>query len=203
MPHRGYLTDNVVGNRNVGTTDPRNLEAVLKTQADGNSNSFSTVQRALMVMADFNLGFRIPQFRDLLGDCVFTQDGPAWKRSRDLLAPQFRSNRYQSFEDIRRCVESMLSKFEPGEVVDLQPIFFQLTLDTTLCMLFGGTALKMQSGANVARRMEFGNALNEAQEYLAYRTRPGDLHWLVNGPGMWRACRIVHTFVDEAINRSA
>ena len=132
-----------------------------------------------------------------MGSGVFTQEGQAWKHSRDLLRPQFNSNREYSFEDIRRCVETMLSKVIPDTIVDLQPLFFQLTLDTTLFMLFGDTASKMQSV-----RADFGNAFNDAQEYLAYRTRVGDLHWLITGPSMWRACRTVHGFFDAAIKEA-
>ena len=93
----------------------------------------------------------------------------------------------------------MLSKIVSGAVIDLQPIFFQLTLDTTLFMFFGENVARMQSSADVGRRTDFGNALNVAQEHLAYRTRVGDLHLLINGPSMWRACRIVHAFVDATI----
>lgn len=96
----------------------------------------------------------------------------------------------------------MLGKVVPDAIVDLQPLFFQLTLDTTLYMLFGETASKMQSGANVSRRSDFGVAFSTAQEYLAYRTRVGDLHWLINGPGMWQACKVVHAYIDAAIKEA-
>ena len=133
---------------------------------------------------------------------MFTQEGEAWKHSRDLLRPLFSTNRIYGFEDIKNCVESMLSEISAGDVVDLHPIMFQLTLDTTLFMLFGEAAGKIQSGADKERRAEFGNSLNVAQEFLAYRTRVGDLHWLINGPSMWRACRICHRFADAAIKEA-
>lgn len=96
----------------------------------------------------------------------------------------------------------MLQDIKPGEVVDMYPKIFRLTLDTTFFMLFGDTAASMETGADVKRREEFGDALNLAQEYLAYRTRVGPFHWLINGPAMWRACKIVHTYVDAAIKES-
>ena len=133
---------------------------------------------------------------------MFTQEGEAWKHSRDLLRPLFSTNRIYGFEDIRNCVESMLSNIVPGKVVDLHPIMFQLTLDTTLFMLFGEAAGKMQSAADIERRAEFGHSLNVAQEFLAYRTRVGPFHWLINGPSMWRACRICHSFADAAVKEA-
>ncbi|KAK4899559.1 hypothetical protein LTR27_003292 [Elasticomyces elasticus] len=87
-------------------------------------------------------------------------------------------------------------------ITDLQPLFFKLTLETTLFMLFGDSAVGMVGDAVQEHKSDLGSALNEAQEYLAYRIRVGDLHWLINGPGMWRACKTVHSFVDNAIKEA-
>ena len=97
----------------------------------------------------------------------------------------------------------MLDNITPDVTTDLQPLIFQLTLDTALFMIFGEIAAKMQmSGENLGRRKELANAANTAQEYLAYRTRVGDFHWLINGPPMWRACKIVHSFIDAAVTEA-
>ncbi|KAJ4399165.1 hypothetical protein N0V91_009622 [Didymella pomorum] len=173
-----------LGARNIGTTSPINLKAVLDTQSK-----------------DFNLGFRIPQFRDLMGSGVFTQEGKDWSHSRGLLRPLFASNRFQAFEDIRRCVEDMLNNIVPNTVVDLHPRIFQLTLATTLFMLFGDSAHRMIATAD-KKEQDLASAFNNAQEYLAYRTRVGPFHWLINGPGMWRACRTIHSFLDRAIEEA-
>lgn len=45
--------------------------------------------------ADFGLGVRKPTFAPLLGSGIFTQDGPGWKHSRDLLRHQFDKRRFQ------------------------------------------------------------------------------------------------------------
>ncbi|CAN9273939.1 unnamed protein product [Alternaria alternata] len=174
----------LLGARNIGTTSPVNLEAILDTQRK-----------------DFNLGFRIPQFRDLMGTGVFTQEGKGWSHSRQLLRPLFASNRFQAFEDIRRCVEDMLDNITPNTVVDLHPRIFQLTLATTLFMLFGDSAHRMISAAD-KEEQNLASAFNDAQEYLAYRTRVGPFHWLINGPPMWRACKTIHSFLDRAIEEA-
>lgn len=137
-----------------------------------------------------------------MGDGVFTQDGVEWQHSRDLLRPIFKSTRYQGFEDIRQSVESMLDKIDPTTVVDMQPLFFSLTFETTLFMLFGASAYRMISRQEGEQGAEFQNSFNTAQEYLSYRTRVGDLWWLFNGPGMWRACSTVHRFLDSAIKEA-
>jgi cytochrome P450 len=136
-----------------------------------------------------------------MGSGVFTQDGKDWSHSRGLLRPLFASNRFQAFEDIRRCVEDMLDSIVPNTIVDLQPRIFQLTLATTLFMLFGDSAHKMISTADPEDH-NLASAFSTAQEYLAYRTRVGPFHWLINGPGMWRACKAVHSFLDKAIEEA-
>lgn len=96
----------------------------------------------------------------------------------------------------------MLNGINPGSIVDLQPLFFQLTLETTLFMMFGDGAHRMIRNADGSAHSILGDALNQAQEYLAYRTRVGNLYWLIDGPAMWRACKTVHTFVDAAIKEA-
>src|SRR5438046_9791951 len=68
----------------------------------------------------------------LFGDGIFTQDGPEWKRSRELLRPQFSYRCYQNLDIFREHVDNLISSLPPsGQIVDLQPLFFRLTLDTT------------------------------------------------------------------------
>ena len=95
----------------------------------------------------------------------------------------------------------MLDNIVPNTVVDLQPRMFQLTLAITLFMLFGDSAHRMTSAADKEGR-GFASAFNDAQEYLAYRTRVGPFYWLIDGPGMWRACKTVHSFLDKAIEEA-
>ncbi|KAM0721366.1 hypothetical protein Q7P37_002290 [Cladosporium fusiforme] len=174
----------LLGARNIGTTSPKNIEAVLDKQKK-----------------DFNLGFRVQQFKDLMGSGVFTQEGTDWQHSRYLLRHLVTSNRAHAFEDIQRCAENMLDPIVPYTIVDLQPLIFQLTLATTLFMLFGDSAHNMLASGH-KEGFDLNTAFNNAQEYLAYRTRVGPFHWLINGPSMWRACRTLHSFIDGAIEEA-
>lgn len=61
-----------LGTRAFGTIEPRNLEAIL-------SSNFQ----------DWSFGLRREVMFPLFGDGIFTQEGDAWKRSRELLRPQF------------------------------------------------------------------------------------------------------------------
>ena len=136
-----------------------------------------------------------------MGSGVFTQEGKDCSNSRGLLRPLYASNRFQAFEDIRRFVEDMLNKIVPNMIVDLHPRIVQLTLATTLFMLFGTSAPRMIAAAD-EKEQDLASAFNNAQEYLAYRTRVGPFHWLINGPGMWLVCRTVHSFLGRAIEEA-
>jgi cytochrome P450 len=179
LTHEQYL----LGNRGINTTDGRNIEAVLSTQ-----------------FTDFGLGARSASFRTLLGHGIFTTDGEAWKKSRDLLRPQFRETRSQAFADIQDEVEKLVVRLESttSDIVDLQPLFFRLTLDTTMAVLFG-KSLNSLGERKAADERTFAEAFDHAQHVLAMRGRLGGLYWLIGGRKFWRSCKIVHDFVDAIV----
>jgi cytochrome P450 len=137
-----------------------------------------------------------------MGSGIFTQDGTAWKHSRALLRPQFTSNRYQNFEETKKCVESLIDNIPADGVVDLQPLFFRLTFDTTTFLLFGETLSSLQSSEIAGEESEFAAAFNLGQDYLSHRGRLGAFYWLANTPEFRRACRTSHRFVDQVIQRA-
>ena len=155
----------------------------------------------MRVLSDFGLGARSANFRPLLGHGIFTQDGAPWKFSRELLRPQFMETRFKSFAGIQEQIEKLvltLKSTADGEFLDLQPLFFRLTLDTTMAVLFGRKldTIEAQSSRNEAA---FAKAFDYAQHQLAQRGRLGDFYWLINGPTFRRSCKVVHEFVDEIV----
>jgi cytochrome P450 len=137
-----------------------------------------------------------------MGSGIFTQDGAEWKHSRALLRPQFTSNRYQNFEEIKKCVERLISNLPADGIVDLQPLFFRLTFDTTTFLLFGETMSSLESDEIAGQESEFAKAFNVGQDYLSHRGRLGEFYWLANTPEFRRACRTSHRFVDQAVQRA-
>ncbi|KAM5354414.1 hypothetical protein ACJ41O_001063 [Fusarium nematophilum] len=111
---------NLLGARSIDTIDPENIEAILSTNFN-----------------DYSLGLRSPTFKTLLGRGISTQDGTAWRFSRNLLLPQFASNRRQTFDQIKKCVQGIIGAVPRDGIVDLQPLCFRLTFETTLFLLFG------------------------------------------------------------------
>jgi len=93
-----------------------------------------------------------------------------------------------------------------GEFIDLQPLFFQITFDTTTYLLFGKSmnSLKATSthDAASAAEAEFSEAFRISQYYLFRRGRLGDLYWLIGGKEFQKHCSIVHRFIDEAVQEA-
>jgi cytochrome P450 len=137
-----------------------------------------------------------------MGSGIFTQDGAVWKRSRGLLRPQFTSNRYQNFSEIRGCVENLIRSIPETGIVDLQPLFFRLTFDTTTFLLFGETMSSLKDSDVAGQESEFAEAFNVSQEYLSHRGRLGQFYWLTNTPTFRKSCRTSHRFVDQAVQRA-
>ena len=140
--------------------------------------------------------------RAMIGDGIFTQDGDKWKRSRELLRRNFGGMRYQNLEGFREHVENMTEALRDcAGVVDLQPFFYRLTLDTTIAMILG------QSVESFTHELGdlFSRCFDRASEVTAQRLRLGDVYWAYVPKGFRTACRTIkrHTeqFVTDALQR--
>ncbi|KAI9761985.1 MAG: hypothetical protein M1840_001514 [Geoglossum simile] len=138
----------------------------------------------------------------LFGDGIFTQDGPAWKHSRELLRPQFSHKQYQDLEVFREHVDNLISNIPAnGGVVDLQPLFFRFTLDTTTAFLFGESVYSLVGAGTSAGKSAFADAFDIAQAYVAKRSRLVELYWLISGKEFYGSCVTVHKFADDILSR--
>lgn len=137
-----------------------------------------------------------------MGSGIFTQDGSQWRHSRDLLRPQFMSNRLNNFEQIKDSVNDIISCIPENEEVDLQPLFFRLTFETTLFLLFGQHLPSLKTQGITGRESEFAEAFNLGQDYLAQRGRLGDLYWVIGWSTFRKACQTCHEFVDGAVKKA-
>jgi cytochrome P450 len=173
-----------LGTQAFGTIDPANLEAVLSTNFE-----------------DYGMGPRRKVMYPLFGDGIFTQEGVDWKHSRELLRPQFAYKQYEDMEVFRESVDNLLQAIPAKGVVDLQPLFFRLTLDVTTAFLFGESVDSLKTPES-AGEFNFAKAFNTAQDFIAKRLRLQDLYWLIGGSKFRRACGDVHRFADQIIERN-
>lgn len=183
----------IAGAQAMGTIDPENIKAILAT-------SFK----------DFDLGpARHESFFPLLGDGIFTLDGAGWEHSRALLRPQFSRDQVGDLESLEIHVQRLIDCIEKsGDVVDLQPLFYGLTLDSATEFLLGESVDSLLFTGEPAGlsdsfediKLSFGDAFNTSQQYLILRTRMRGLRRFVNPKKFRDANMICHKFIDHFVD---
>ncbi|MCJ1283416.1 hypothetical protein MMC26_002745 [Xylographa opegraphella] len=103
---------------------------------------------------------------------------------------------YQNLEGFREHVENLVDAISasPG-IVDLQPLFFRFTLNTTVSMILGQSVeiFKHEIGD------EFSKSFNKASLVTATRVRLGGLYWLYAPKGFAAACKAVKAYTDQFV----
>jgi cytochrome P450 len=183
------FSSNLLGAKSWGTVEPRNLEVMMGSKFE-----------------EWGLGPRRPIMFPVVGEGIFIQEGPAWKHSREVLRPQFAYGQYDDMGIFEEAVEDLFEaiekEVEKGGVVELQGLFFKLTLDTTTAFLFGESVkslLDMEEGE--VGEQNFAQAFNTAQTYIQQRFRLGDFYWVAGGKKFKAACKSINDFTDRLIER--
>ncbi|KAK3377285.1 cytochrome P450 [Lasiosphaeria ovina] len=167
---------------------PQNVEAIL-------SSSF----------ADYGFGVRADVFRPLCGAGIFTEEGAAWKASRTLLRRHLVRMQPRALDGLREHVDNLLARLpavsEGAAVVDLQPLFYDLTLDTASALLLGKSIHALRHGAAAAtpearRNARFAASFETVLAGLSRRFRMVPFHNLYRSKAFRDACRFIHEFVD-------
>lgn len=133
-----------------------------------------------------------------------------------MLRPQFTRDQISdlSLEEVH--VQNALNVMPPVNdqgwtEVDIQTIFFRLTLDSATELLFGESCKSQLVGlaaGNItdaefsARGTDFGTNFDRGQWYLSQRVRTPFLKFLYNGDEFKNCCREVHRFVDQCVERA-
>ena len=121
---------------------------------------------------DFNLGERPTFSRPLFGDGILSLEGKEWKASRDLVRPQFMHTRSDNFPIMQEVVEQLLETLRANAedtTVDLQSLFFQMTIRTTLRIFVGSAYQRSEADYDIP---SFSKAFSEAQVILTTMTFP-------------------------------
>ncbi|KAJ6260170.1 Cytochrome P450 [Drechslerella dactyloides] len=111
----------VLGVTTIVTREPRNMQALLTNQ-----------------FQDFALGpSKNDPFRPLMGDAILTVDGHRWKYSRALFRPQLTKEKISQLDGLEELIGTMLDMIPNGAAIDLQSLFFELTMDNATQFFFG------------------------------------------------------------------
>jgi len=121
-----------------------------------------------------------------------------------MLRKQFVRAQYQNLDQFREHVDNLIERLPMNGVIDLQPLFFSLTLDTTTALLLGKSIHSLTADqADDTENMAFAESFNVAQEGLAKRFRIAPWHFFYNPPDFRRACSTAHRFVESYIRERA
>ena len=181
---------------------PKNVEVLLSTNFKGVccEPEIQIPRLTGLLEKDYGFGCRPSVFAPLLGNGIFTQEGAAWKHSRELLRKQFARTQYQDLRHLHSHVENLIACMPEEGTVDLQPLFFNLTLDVATELLFGKSVYSLRADIDQAEENRwFAASFNIAQEGLAKRFRLAPFHFVYNPPAFRKACRDVHHFLERYI----
>ncbi|KAG9245264.1 cytochrome P450 [Calycina marina] len=174
-----------MGNTFVSTIDPENIKHILATQ-----------------FGDFVLGSRSVTFGPLLGRGIFTSDGTHWEHSRALVRPNFTRAQVADLNTFETHIQHMIAKIpRDGSTVDLQTLFFRLTLDSATEFLFGESVHSLLHPDN-SEEQEFGRAFDAAQNLCGRRGRLGKLGAYYTTKDFQKNCKTVHDFVDKIVMKA-
>ena len=156
----------------------------------------------------FGLGSARDFLKAFLGEGIFSTDGAAWQHSRSLLRPCFVRSQVGDVELLEQHFQQLLHHIpREGSMVDLQPLFFKLTLDTSTHFLFGESTSCLDVNGKNEQSLEFAKAFDRCQDVSdknLFLIVFEDVlpEFLKQGSQFNKDVKTLHSFVDAIISRS-
>ncbi|KAL9613336.1 MAG: hypothetical protein Q9167_002097 [Letrouitia subvulpina] len=133
-----------------------------------------------------------------VGEGIFTQDGAAWKHSRELLRRPFLKTHYQNLKGFDKPLDELAAAISSADgMVDLQPLFFRFTLATTTTLIFG-----QPIGSKDGQEDIFAENFDIASMISALRSRLVDFYWAYKPSRYTLACKNVKDYADGFVDRA-
>jgi len=153
-----------LGRHPIATIEPENLKTIQSLK-----------------FKDWSLGKRRrANFTPLIGHGIFTSNGEEWQHSRDMLRPNFVRNQIGDVATFETHVSHLIDAIpRDGETVDLQDLFFRLTMDSATEFLIGESTNCLQPGLSTVSASKFAKCFNHAQQVATMWNRYGKLSFLV------------------------
>ncbi|KAJ4350166.1 uncharacterized protein N0V89_008787 [Didymosphaeria variabile] len=170
------------------TAEPANIKAVFAT----NFNDFDTAGRLEFI-------------GQVVGKGIFTTDGEEWKHSRAMIRPNFARAQVANIDAIEVYLQDMFKLLpSDGTPVDLQPLFFGLTIDTSTEFLFGESVHSLRGDEpGKPSGVAFAHAYDTALQQCAIRaTQPPWERIMGQSKEDLQNCRTVHDFVQRYIDEA-
>ena len=180
-PHSHTVEVDLGRQRFIFTAEPENIKAVLATQ-----------------FQDYGKGHSFHEdWKDFLGDGIFTTDGDLWHASRQLIRPQFVKERVKDLDIFENHVQKVIKQLGGrGEEVDIAALFYRFTLDSATEYLLGESVGSLDSP-----QAEFAEAFNEVQRVQNAISRTGPFGKLVPKRTFWEGLKVINSFVEPFIEQ--
>lgn len=153
---------------------------------------------------DYSLGDRrTTALIPLLGRGIFTTDGAAWQHSREMLRPNFTRSQVGDLTTFETHVGQLIKNLpRNGSTVDLQELFFQLTMDSATEFLFGESTSCLGNSTASGPNMKFAECWNRGQEAAAEGSRSGKLGKLLASQVQFKEdAQFVEEFADRFVRK--
>ncbi|KAF1814782.1 putative cytochrome P450 alkane hydroxylase [Eremomyces bilateralis CBS 781.70] len=178
---------NVLGRKMIMTREKENVKAILHDQ-----------------FGDFELN-RLHTLGPLFGIGIFTTDGPAWKHSRAMIKPNFDRKQVANLDMFERHIQELFHCIpRDGSTVDLQELFFRLTIDSATEFLFGESVNSLSSDdtTGLSEEVQFTKAFNQALELTVMNLRLGPLSRFWYNPKEAECKKVCWDFLDKYVDKA-
>ena len=160
------------------TAEPENVKTILSL----NFASYSLGEGRKKAMVPF------------MGKGILTTDGEEWQHSRNMIRPSFTRSQISDLDMYEDHVQQLIQNIpRDGSTVDLQELFFRLTIDIATDFLFGESTNCLAQGASNIGYAEFVKAVSYCTNSL--EGGGGVLSLFLPDKRFNRSCKIVHGMV--------
>lgn len=170
------------------TCDSRNIKHILASGFD-----------------DFKLPrLRVNAMMGLLGSGIFTLNGHSWSHARSVLRPCFaKQNKEDMISMLETHFQALLRRIPlDGTTVDLQPLFFWLTMDFATNFLMGHSTHVLDRASSHAKEKQFVDDYLTCSTEIVRKMQLGPLQMFSFNFSAMRARSRVFQYIDDFISAS-
>jgi cytochrome P450 len=165
------------------TADPENVKAILTTQ-----------------FADYGKGEPFHKdWKEFLGDSIFTTDRKQWHDSRQLIRPMFVRERVGDLDLFEEHVQKLISLLGPGDgrMIRMDKLLSKFALDAATHFLFGQSTNSLDVDTH-----EFAAAFDEVQRMQGLLARAGPIQMLLSKRSFRAGLKKMDQFIEPYITQA-
>ena len=133
-----------------------------------------------------------------MGEGILTTDGEKWQHSRNMIRPSFTRTQISDLDMYETHVQQLIRNIPlDGATIDLQGLFFRLTLDVATDFLFGESTNCLTQDTSNTKYAEFVDALAYCNNTI--EEGGGLLSLFLPSSRFRRSCKIIHGTFPEGL----